>query len=86
MTFEQDTNPEVYTTNVHIETLKQPQTQQDRFQKYPDVERLGPIHGNLEKRATEALKYLTEVRIFQSFFFRTYNCILLIACLSIFFY
>ena len=45
---------------VDIETLRQPQ--QHRFRKSQDVERLGPIHGNLDKRATEALKYLVEVR------------------------
>jgi hypothetical protein len=47
-------------TGVHIETLRQPQ--QHRFRKTEDVERLKPIHGNLDKRATEALKYLVEVR------------------------
>jgi hypothetical protein len=48
-------------TCVDIKTLGQPQ--QHRFRKNHDVERLGPIHGNLDKRATEALKYLVEVRI-----------------------
>ncbi len=44
---------------VNIETLRQPQ--QHRFRQSHDVERLRPIHGNLDKRATEALKYLVEV-------------------------
>jgi hypothetical protein len=47
-------------TGVDIETLRQPQ--QHRFRNPDDVERLKPIHGNLDKRATEALKYLVEVR------------------------
>ena len=46
---------------VDIETLRKPQ--QSRFGKIHDVERLGPIHGNLDKRATEALKYLVEVSV-----------------------
>ena len=37
------------------------QQQQHRFRKSPDIERLRPIHGNLDKRAIEALKYLVEV-------------------------
>jgi hypothetical protein len=57
--FEHDDDDDMF-TGVDIETLRQPQ--QHRFRKTHDVERLGPIHGNLDKRATEALKYLVEVR------------------------
>jgi hypothetical protein len=32
-----------------------------RFRKDLDLERLRPIHGNLDRRAKEALKYLVEV-------------------------
>ncbi|UJR27243.1 hypothetical protein I4U23_008538 [Adineta vaga] len=41
---------------VDIKSLVQPQ--QHRYRKTPDVPRLGPIHGNLDGRAREALKYL----------------------------
>ncbi|CAF1159902.1 unnamed protein product [Rotaria sordida] len=41
---------------VDIKTLVQ--SQQHRFHKNLDVPRLGPIHGNLDGRAREALKYL----------------------------
>ncbi|CAF0756223.1 unnamed protein product [Adineta ricciae] len=41
---------------VDIKTLIQPQ--QHRYRKNPDVPRLNPIHGNLDGRAREALKYL----------------------------
>ena len=44
---------------MNIETLVQPD--QHRFRESPDVERLRPIHGNLEKRANDALKYLVDV-------------------------
>lgn len=56
--FEEE-NDSKFSSAVDVNTLKQPQ--QNRFRKHPDVERLAPIHGNLEKRATEALKYLVEV-------------------------
>jgi hypothetical protein len=46
---------------VDIKTLVQ--SQQHRFRKNPDVPRLGPIHGNLDGRAREALKYLVDVRL-----------------------
>ncbi|CAF0946151.1 unnamed protein product [Rotaria sordida] len=55
--YEEDNDSHLYTC-VDIKTLAQPQ--QHRFRKHPDVERLAPIHGNLDKRATEALKYLVE--------------------------
>ncbi len=38
------------------------QSQQHRFRKSLDVPRLSPIHGNLDGRAREALKYLVTVR------------------------
>ncbi|CAF1135868.1 unnamed protein product [Adineta steineri] len=41
---------------VDIKTLVQ--SQQHRFRKSLDVPRFGPIHGNLDGRAREALKYL----------------------------
>ena len=44
---------------VDIKTLVQ--SQQHRFRKSPDVVRLAPIHGNLDGRAKEALKYLVAV-------------------------
>lgn len=53
-----DDEDETY-TDVNIETLRQ--SQEPRFGKNRDVQRLGRIHGNLDKRATEALKYLVEV-------------------------
>ncbi|CAF1342793.1 unnamed protein product [Adineta steineri] len=56
--YEQDNDSHLYTC-VDIKTLGQ-QQQQNRFRKTPDVERLRPIHGNLDRRATEALKYLVE--------------------------
>ncbi|CAF4137074.1 unnamed protein product [Rotaria magnacalcarata] len=55
--FEQDIDSDAYTW-VDIKALSQPQ--QQRYRKHPDVERLAPIHGNLDKRAIEALKYLVE--------------------------
>ncbi|UJR21959.1 hypothetical protein I4U23_025027 [Adineta vaga] len=55
--FEEGDDPHLETC-VDIKTLTQ--SQQHRFRKTPDVERLRPIHGNLDKRATEALKYLVE--------------------------
>ncbi|CAF4362975.1 unnamed protein product, partial [Adineta steineri] len=56
--YEQDNDSHLYTC-VDIKTLGQ-QQQQNRYRKTPDVERLRPIHGNLDRRATEALKYLVE--------------------------
>ena len=47
---------------VDIKTLVQPQ--QHRYRKSQDVPRLSPIHGNLEGRAREALKYLIAVCFF----------------------
>ncbi|CAM4821998.1 unnamed protein product [Rotaria magnacalcarata] len=55
--FAEENDSHLYTC-VNIKQLAQPQ--QNRFRKTPDVERLAPIHGNLDKRATEALKYLVE--------------------------
>jgi hypothetical protein len=45
---------------VDIKTLVQ--SQQHRFRKSLDVQRLSPIQGNLDGRAREALKYLVAVR------------------------
>ena len=45
---------------VDIKSLVQPQSH--RFRKTPDVARFSPIHGNLDGRAREALKYLVSVR------------------------
>jgi hypothetical protein len=45
---------------VDIKTLVQ--SQHHRFRKNLDVPRLGPIHGDLDGRAREALKYLVAVR------------------------
>ncbi|CAF1323294.1 unnamed protein product [Adineta steineri] len=56
--YEQDNDSHLYTC-VDIKTLGQ-QQQQNRYRKTPDVERLRPIHGNLDRRATEALEYLVE--------------------------
>ncbi len=64
MDFEEEDDNEFIYTYTDIKTLGQPQ--QHRFRKNHDVERLRPIHGNLDKRATEALKYLVEVRIEKS--------------------
>ncbi|CAF3367128.1 unnamed protein product [Rotaria socialis] len=58
--FEQDIDSDAYTW-VDIKALSQPQ--QQRYRKHPDVERLASIHGNLDERAIEALKYLVEVKI-----------------------
>ena len=55
--FDEDSNRY---TSVNVETLIQPE--QHRYRTSPDVQRLRPIHGNLERRAKEALKYLVEVR------------------------
>jgi hypothetical protein len=57
--FEKEEEPVKFTW-VDIKTLVQ--SQQHRFRKSSDVPRLGPIHGNLEGRAREALKYLVAVR------------------------
>ncbi|CAF3360300.1 unnamed protein product [Rotaria socialis] len=58
--FEQDIDSDAYTW-VDIKALSQPQ--QQRYRKHPDVERLASIHGNLDERAIDALKYLVEVKI-----------------------
>ncbi|CAF0938718.1 unnamed protein product [Adineta ricciae] len=55
--FEED-NEQHFQTCIDMKTLTQ--QQQHRFRKSPDIERLRPIHGNLDKRAIEALKYLVE--------------------------
>lgn len=59
--FRDDEQLESDYVSIDIKTLGQKQTTRNR--KSHDVERLRPIHGNLEKRATEALKYLVEVNI-----------------------
>ena len=56
--FEETEQMENDYVSIDLKTLGQKQT--SRFRKNHDVERLRPIHGNLEKRATEALKYLVE--------------------------
>ena len=55
---------------VDIKTLVQPQ--QHRYRKNPDVPRLNPIHGNLDGRAREALKYLVAVRRSAKVYIRNY--------------
>ncbi|CAF0785040.1 unnamed protein product [Didymodactylos carnosus] len=55
--FENEKEFRPYTT-VDINTLVQPQ--QHRFKNIPDMARLGNIHGTLNARASQALKYLVE--------------------------
>lgn len=59
---------------VDIKSLVQPQSH--RFRKTPDVARFSPIHGNLDGRAREALKYLVAVResLEKSDLFENYPC------------